>query len=232
MMSTTITIQSNAAIVQPASSNDEQRYPSDLIVLLDIDLTMVDTHFFDTKEEAQAYADSLPTHQDTGKKVDFVQLVDREYIMHVNLRPGLSKFLEEVGRTFETHIFTAADIRYAKVIARLLDPHGHIFRDDRIWSKRDCTWSRNGKEHWKRLSKLSLGRDMNRIVLIDDNPCHLRANPGNVILIKDFTDDPEDTELDAVCDLLWKLKDSQVDVRPVLKRKFEMQLILADLFGW
>jgi Dullard-like phosphatase family protein len=195
----------------------KQPYKSDLIVLLDIDHTMVFSQFFDTEAEAQAYINRMPTDS-KSKTVDYVQAKGFEdgSVVHVNQRPGLKEFLHEIGTTFETHIFTAGSRGYAHGIAKALDPEGMYF-GDRIWCDQHC--KRRSGELYKDLSALPLGRGMDRVVLIDDNVTNLRANPSNTIKVKDFKDDPNDKELEKVLATLKSFQDSTVDVRPILRNE-------------
>ena len=79
----------------------------------------------------------------------------------------------------------------------------------------------NGEIYYKDISKLPLGRDdLKRVVLLDDRGMNLVACMGNAILIEEFTDNPNDKELEKVKTfLLNELKDSGKDVRPILEAK-------------
>ena len=197
----------------------KQPYKSDLIVLLDIDNTMIYSQLFDTEAKAQAYMNSMPTDS-KSKTVDYLQLKGSENgsVYHMNQRPGLKEFLHEIGTIFEMHIFTAGGPEYAQAVAKVLDPEGMYF-GDRIWCNQHCKG--RGDELYKDLSALPLGRGMDRVVLIDDYVRNLRANPSNTIMVKDFKDDPNDKELEKVLATLKSFQDSTVDVRPILRNKKE-----------
>ena len=210
-------------------------YDSDLIVMLDIDETMIKSQTFDSQKEAYKYAKR-------NSSLDYVQVpmqfFHRRYpssrIVHINLRPGLKQFVEKIATTFETHIFTAGGATYAKGVARLLDPNGIYFK--KIWSQEHC--QKEGDGFVKHLSKLPLGRsDLKRVVLLDDNIDNLKASMGNVLSIKEFKDNPKDKELKkAQKFLLNELKDNGTDVQPILEAKAmkenSFEIMFQKIFNW
>jgi len=219
-------VDATVIVDPPKQPTRKQTYPSDLIVLLDIDTTMICSKLFYNEAKAQAYIKRMPKDSKSNATVDYlyIEMVREDgggSVYHIiNHRPGLKDFLHKVGTTFETHIFTAGNRAYAHSIAKILDPGG-VYFGDRIWHDSHCK-IRGGGDLYKDLSALPLGRDsMDRVVLIDDYVVNLRANPSNAILVKDFEDDPEDRELERVLATLQSFKDSTVDVRPILRKKKE-----------
>jgi hypothetical protein len=85
---------------------------SDLIVLMDIDLTMVKTHFFPTDDEAQAFSRQLPCDM-----LHHCKRIGQSFAV-VQLRPGLPEFLKNLASRCEMHIFTAGTQKYANAIER------------------------------------------------------------------------------------------------------------------
>mmetsp|Transcript_24392 Transcript_24392/g.34370 ORF Transcript_24392/g.34370 Transcript_24392/m.34370 type:complete len:522 (-) Transcript_24392:107-1672(-) len=67
-----------------------------------------------------------------------------------------------------------------------------------------------------------------RVVLVDNNPLSFLANPRNGILVSNFYDDPNDTTLEAVLELLHELNEME-DVRPTLDERFGLQEALASI---
>jgi TFIIF-interacting CTD phosphatase-like protein len=206
---------------------------SRLIVLMDIDMTMIKTIFFETQAEADTYALSLPKDRH-GRTVEYVTATDQMYrgIYHINIRPGLQKFIQEVADIADLHIFTAGSQNYAESVAQLLDPNGWYFTPEKIWSSTGSggyvRFDAFGR-HFKRLSALPLGReDLSRVVLIDDNPDNHKYNGGNMYCIREFTNQPDDCELEPALQFLQKeLKDG--DVRPVLA---EREKETMDVMAW
>jgi hypothetical protein len=91
-----------------------------------------------------------------------------------------------------------------------LDPDGSIFTDlifrDKRWFKE------TGYTKDLRL----LGRDMDRVVILENSPMSVALNRQNSILVKDFLGhSPHDTDLKAVKEVLesWILADSFVPIR-------------------
>ena len=200
-------------------------YDSDLILILDIDKTMIYSQCFDSKEKADEYA----KRNSSLHCVQVQDLISGENYCTINFRPGLMDFLETIATTFETHIFTAGSAGYAKHIAEILDPNGIYFKQ--LWSLEHCQKNRSVDGGYiKDLSTLPLGQDdLKRVVLLDDRAVNVFACMGNAILIKQFMDDPNDKELEKIQTfLLNELKNCGKDVRPILeaKAKKENEMLL------
>ncbi|CAN0450819.1 unnamed protein product, partial [Laminaria digitata] len=72
----------------------------------------------------------------------------------------------------------------------------------------------------KDLSVLGIeSTDMSRTVLVDNNPLSFICQPTNGVLVASFYDDPNDTALTSVMQLIRHL-DRAGDVRPILKDMF------------
>lgn len=192
--------------------------PSDLVVFLDMDRTLVFTEVLDDRDEeacdGKAVLFSTLEPGDDGRKVI------------VYKRPKLYFFLQEVSARFaEVHIFTAAWKDYADGILDRLDPAGTIFT--KRWYRDSCT----GPETDFRKDVLSLaGIDVNpkRFVLVDDNEFYMLDNPCNGIVVAEFNQrslaEEDDDVLLKVLRLLDEL-DGYDDVRPYLKNRFELPMI-------
>jgi CTD small phosphatase-like protein 2 len=63
---------------------------------------------------------------------------------------------------------------------------------------------------------------------VDNNPLSFLANPENGILVNNFYNDPDDTTLFAVLDLLDELDQAQ-DVRPLLEERFSLKQALEEV---
>ncbi|CAB3993592.1 RNA polymerase II subunit A C-terminal domain phosphatase [Paramuricea clavata] len=86
-----------------------------LVLLVDLDQTLIHT----TTENV---------HPDM-KDVYHFQLPGQNCWYHTKFRPGWRKFLEDMSKCFELHIFTMGSRMYAHTIARMLDPSGVLFAD-------------------------------------------------------------------------------------------------------
>ncbi|CAH6720915.1 RNA polymerase II subunit A C-terminal domain phosphatase [[Candida] jaroonii] len=80
---------------------------------------------------------------------------------YVKLRPGLKRFLQEMSKYYEMHIYTMATRNYALAIAKLIDPEGKYF-GDRILSRDE-----SGSLTHKNLKRL-FPVDQSMVAIIDD----------------------------------------------------------------
>lgn len=68
---------------------------------------------------------------------------------------------------------------------------------------------------------------MSRTVLVDNNPLSFICQPTNGVLVASFYDDPADTALASVMQLIRHL-DQAGDVRPILKDMFRLDTLLGE----
>ncbi|KAG2440949.1 hypothetical protein HXX76_003802 [Chlamydomonas incerta] len=169
--------------------------PSRMTLVLDLDGTLI-------ASEDEPHA-----------PVPFDYCVDEERF--VWLRPGLRRFLESVRPLFEVVLFTAAGESWATCAMQRIDPDGRIF-DSRLY--RDHTVSHDDWPWVKDLSRL--GRDLARVVIVDDNPLMFMYQPDNALHVAPY--DPQvtghrDDVLEQVLDVLMHKVLPADDVREVLK---------------
>ncbi|CAH9055533.1 unnamed protein product [Cuscuta europaea] len=125
------------------------------------------------------------------EKYDFVvrPVLDGDRVeFYVLKRPFVDEFLESLSKKFEIVVFTAGIKEYASLVLDRLDRKGLI--SHRLY--RDSCKELDGK-FVKDLS--GLGRDMKRVVIVDDNPNSYALQPENAIPIRPFTNDLGDGEL-------------------------------------
>jgi len=99
--------------------------------------------------------------------VDFTFPVNfncEEHIVYVRCRPHLKDFLERVSSLFEIIIFTASQSIYAEQLLNVLDPKRKIFRH-RVY-RESCVYVEGN--YLKDLTVL--GRDLARVMIIDNSP--------------------------------------------------------------
>ncbi|KAL0321319.1 UNVERIFIED_CONTAM: putative C-terminal domain small phosphatase [Sesamum radiatum] len=113
-----------------------------------------------------------------GEKVEFFVLK----------RPFVDEFLNFLSKKFEIVVFTAGIEEYASLVLDRLDWRRLI--SHRLY--RDSCKEVDGR-FVKDLSEI--GRELNRVVIVDDNPNSYQFQPDNAIPIKPFTDDLGDEEL-------------------------------------
>eukprot|EP00339_Tiarina_fusa_P027512 CAMPEP_0117039570 /NCGR_PEP_ID=MMETSP0472-20121206/27762_1 /TAXON_ID=693140 ORGANISM="Tiarina fusus, Strain LIS" /NCGR_SAMPLE_ID=MMETSP0472 /ASSEMBLY_ACC=CAM_ASM_000603 /LENGTH=315 /DNA_ID=CAMNT_0004750095 /DNA_START=50 /DNA_END=997 /DNA_ORIENTATION=+ len=215
---------------KPETSNAEvtpvRDYESDLVVVLDMDECLIHSQFL--QGPGAKYAHQVQRAGALGDStVDTfnITLPDGE-LVRVHERPHLHDFLARVSEKYETHVFTAAMEVYAKPVLKQLDPHGKIFT--KVWYRESCTLDSNVGAYVKSLDFAWGGDKLKRTVLVDNNPLSFLANPENGILVSSFYNDPKDTTLPAVMDLLDELHDEE-DVRPMLDARFGLRQALDEL---
>lgn len=112
--------------------------------------------------------------------------------VYVLKRPWVDYFMEEMGKMYEVVVFTASLSKYADPLLDLLDK-GNVIR----WRLfRESCYAFQGN-YVKDLT--SLGREMGKIVIIDNSPHSYAFQPQNALPISSFIDDPSDNDLlDAI----------------------------------
>ncbi|XP_057464749.1 uncharacterized protein LOC130754539 [Actinidia eriantha] len=116
---------------------------------------------------------------------------------YVKKRPFADEFLEFLSRKFEIVIFTAGLEEYASLVLERLDRKSLI--SHRLY--RDSCREVEGKLV-KDLG--DLGRDLRRVVIVDDNPNSYALQPENAIPILPFTSDLSDFELRRLMEFFEK----------------------------
>ncbi|KYO33281.1 hypothetical protein Y1Q_0014295 [Alligator mississippiensis] len=93
-----------------------------------------------------------------------------------------------MGQLFECVLFTASLAKYADPVADLLDKRGafraRLFRES-------CVFHRGN--YVKDLSRL--GRDLRRVLIVDNSPASYVFHPNNAVPVASWFDNMADTEL-------------------------------------
>ena len=133
-------------------------------------------------------------------------------------RPFVQEFIGEMNKYFELVIFTAAVKDYADWILDDLDKGGliaaRLYRDHTIPA---------GNYFLKDLKVT--GRDLSKVIIVDNVAENFQLQPENGILIKSWYDDQEDTALKELGDFLIKIPVNRIeDVRVYLQNYREAML--------
>ncbi|KAL5005683.1 hypothetical protein ScPMuIL_016841 [Solemya velum] len=133
------------------------------------------------------------------RNADFIVPVEIDGTVHevyVLKRPFVDDFLKKmgelyeclVGELYECVLFTASLAKYADPVADLLDRccvfRARLFRES-------CVFHRGN--YVKDLSRL--GRDLNKVVIVDNSPASYIFHPDNAVPVNSWFDDMDDTEL-------------------------------------
>ncbi|EEC76543.1 hypothetical protein OsI_14336 [Oryza sativa Indica Group] len=140
----------------------------------------------------------------------------REHTIYVRCRPYLKEFLETVASMFEIIIFTASQSIYAEQLLNILDPKRRLFRH-RVY-RESCLFVEGN--YLKDLSVL--GRDLARVVIVDNSPQAFGFQLDNGVPIESWFDDRSDRELLTLLPFLQSLVGVE-DVRPCIARKFNLR---------
>ena len=97
------------------------------------------------------------------------------------LRPGLHDFLHEMKLLFELIIFSSGTSEYVDPIIKIIEKNEKYF--DYILYRKHLTLDENGN-NVKNLELL--GRDLNKVIIIDDIPRYFQLQKENGINIKPF----------------------------------------------
>ena len=123
-------------------------------------------------------------------------------------RPGINKFLEEVGKYYELIVFTTATQDYADELIDAIE-EDKIYFEHRFY-REHATIIDN--DFVKDLSRI--GRPLDKIIIIDNMPQNFRLQKENGIIIKAFWgEDNSDTALIELIPILVNIAKEGGDVR-------------------
>lgn len=132
------------------------------------------------------------------------------------IRPGCQKFLKEMNDYFEIVIFTAAIQDYADWAINQLDPNGYV--KYRLYRQHALPC---GSVYIKDLSRL--GRDLRRMIIVDNVPENFQLQQDNGIFITSWFDDVTDSALSELSSILKDIGMRKVrDLREELRRFRDM----------
>ena len=142
---------------------------------------------------------------------------------YIQIRPGAEEFIKELSEFYEIIIFTAALQNYADLIISGLDPDGVV--SDKLYRQHTIN---KDNSYIKDLEKL--GRDIKKVIIIDNISENFSKQPQNGLNICDFEGNEYDEELKYLKeDLIKLIKLKPDDVRLYLKdiqKKMDKRAIL------
>lgn len=153
---------------------------------------------------------------------DFImEFKDDNYIYYTSLRPYLNQFLDYAFSNFQVAIFTTAEYVYIKSIIKHLKVDMSKFKF--IYDRQYCNTKYNHltgfRDHIKKLSRVrnAFNFPLENMLILDDKPETASENYGNLIPIKPFYFDKNDTELLKLISYLETIKDVE-NFRNIEKR--------------
>ena len=141
---------------------------------------------------------------------------DRKYGWRHAKRPGVDKFLMDLAQYYEIVLYSPSIDGLADPVVTSLDKSGCIMH--RLY--RDATYYKDGV-HMKDLKRLN--RNINRMVVLDDDPAECAMNPENLIRVKAFTDpnDRDDNTLERITPFLIEIAREGYDNIPELLSQYQ-----------
>ncbi len=141
-------------------------------------------------------------------------------------RPYVDDFLKACQEWFEVAVWTSASPSYAAEIVEALFPYPPSF----VWASDRCTQAYDPErgEHFsvKNLRKVKpRGYRLEQIIVIDDTAEKHQQNYGNLVRVREWTGDLEDTELMLLLSYLQELRKAD-NIRIVEKRQWRTGLSL------
>ena len=139
---------------------------------------------------------------------------DRRYGWRHAKRPGVDKFLHDMAQYYEIVLYSPSIDAIAEPVVNNLDKSGCIMH--RLY--RDATYFKDGV-HVKDLNRLN--RNVNKMIVLDDDPEAVSFNPENLIRVKPYTDpmDQDDDTLERITPFLIEIaREGYSDVPSILRQ--------------
>jgi RNA polymerase II subunit A small phosphatase-like protein len=139
-----------------------------------------------------------------------VEIDEQVHQVYVLKRPGVDQFLKRMGDCYEVVVFTASLAKYADPVLDLLDKQrvvkARLFREACVHHKGNYV---------KDLGRM--GRDLRKIIIIDNSPASYMFNPENAVPVESWFDDVNDTELFDLIPVLEQMSKVE-DVRDEISK--------------
>ena len=184
-------------------------------LVIDLDETLVHSYF----------AKEPPYTPDISYDIEITGIT-----IHIStlIRPGTYHFLERLSKIYEIVIFTASLSQYAIPLLNEIDKNNYC--KYKLFREHCYTFDNKGNPGYvKDLSKLN--RDLNNVIIIDNNPDCYFLNKENGIPIKTWLNDKNDKELLKLLPYLEFLANEYIiDVRPILTKIKDGKTINFKIF--
>lgn len=177
------------------------------LLILDLDETLIHSEY-------------VPDSQSHLVDFDFKMDYDKGSSYLTKKRPFLDEFIKYAFENFDVAVWTAAGEQYANLVLENINVDKSKLKF--LYTKENCTikidYVHSQYYGVKNLNKIKKkGFDLDQVLIVDDVLNTAINNFGNLIPIKPFTDDTQDTELLKLISYLETIKDSS-NVRRIEKR--------------
>ena len=132
------------------------------------------------------------------------------------LRPGLKDFLHRMKKLYELILFTSAIKDYVDPIVNFIENDEKYF--DYILYRKHLSYDEKG-EFFKNLNLLN--RNIQKIIIVDDNEKNFKLHKDNGICIKSFNGENDNNDLDLLAQILIRIRletEKVGDIRICLKQ--------------
>ena len=212
----------------PLSSDNKINQKCKYTIVLDVDETL--GHFVNNEIRGQYFCNYGYIIEDNNK---FVLKGDNKNNKRVGLfliRPYAKYFLEKLNNLFfEIVIFSAGTKEYCDKVLDILDLNNNLIKF-RLY--RSHLSLRNINNDVKDLSLL--GRDLSKIIMIDNFSENFKLQPNNGLPINSWTGDIEDTSLRDLIPIMNYIVENNVeDVREIVKKvKIQLNIFSKKSFDY
>ena len=186
------------------------------------------------KENQYNYIDTKPPFLKFPSRKEYTLILDLDETMicfkcsqeqknvgNIHIRPGLEIFLEIIKEFYEVIIFTVGTRDYANLILDLIEKKNNTkYFDGRLYREHA---TKIGNKYIKDLSKI--GRDLSKILIVDNNPHSFKFQHENGILINSYYGEKNnDKTLIELQKILIKIYNEKEDIRDSIS-KYKEEII-------
>lgn len=150
-----------------------------------------------------------------------VEIEGRVHQVYVAKRPFVDDFMKRMGDIYEVVVFTASLSKYADPVLDLLDIHKVV--DHRLF-RESCSCFKGS--YVKDMGRM--GRDLKRIMILDNSPHSYAFNPENAVPCESWFNDYEDTELRDLIPIFEQLAEEGVEDVMVALEKMKLSPVLEE----
>jgi len=150
-----------------------------------------------------------------------VEIEGRVHQVYVAKRPFVDEFMKRMGELYEVVVFTASLSKYADPVLDLLDIHKVV--DHRLF-RESCSCFKGS--YVKDMGRM--GRDLKKIMILDNSPHSYAFNPENAIPCESWFNDYDDTELRDLISIFEQLADVGVEDCMVALENMKLSPVLEE----